>query len=116
MVQNPSLDKQALQEFFPSTEKLEQILMTISGMDEAYIKAKFADFVQKYHLTVRQNQFLSMLQNQIIVNNGINFARLYQVPFTSLDKNSIDGVFSSVQADELFEILDNFKIEETRAE
>lgn len=116
MVQNPSLDKQTLQEFFPSTEKLEQVLMTISGMDEAYIKAKFADFVQKYHLTARQNQFLSMLQNQIIANNGINFARLYQAPFTSLDKDSIDGVFSSVQADELFEILDNFKIEETRAE
>ena len=116
MVQNPSLDKQTLKEFFPSTEKLEQILMTISGMDADYIKAKFADFVQKYHLTARQNQFLSMLQNQIIANNGINFARLYQAPFTSLDKNSIDGVFSSVQADELFEILDNFKIEETRAE
>ena len=116
MVQNPSLDKQTLQEFFPSTEKLEQVLMTISGMDETYIKAKFADFVQKYHLTARQNQFLSMLQNQIIANNGINFARLYQAPFTSLDKDSIDGVFSSVQADELFEILDNFKIEETRAE
>ena len=116
MVQNPSLDKQTLKEFFPSTEKLEQILMTISGMDADYIKAKFADFVQKYHLTARQNQFLSMLQNQIIANNGINFARLYQAPFTSLDKNSIDGVFSSVQAVELFEILDNFKIEETRAE
>lgn len=51
MVQNPSLDKQTLQEFFPSTEKLEQVLMTISGMDETYIKAKFADFVQKYHLS-----------------------------------------------------------------
>lgn len=116
MVQNPSLDKQTLQEFFPSTEKLEQILMTISGMDADYIKAKFTDFMQKYHLTARQNQFLSMLQNQIIANNGINFARLYLAPFISLDKNSIDGVFSSVQADELFEILDNFKIEETRAE
>ena len=63
MVQNPSLDKQTLQEFFPSTEKLEQVLMTISGMDETYIKAKFADFVQKYHLADFTHRLLTTEEN-----------------------------------------------------
>ncbi|MFI3242395.1 MAG: DEAD/DEAH box helicase family protein [Alphaproteobacteria bacterium] len=111
LVQNPSLDKEILQAFFPSAEKLEQVLISISGMDEDYIKAKFAEFMQKYHLSSVQNKFLSMLQNQIIKNNGIELSSLYQSPFTLIDKNSIDGVFTSTQADEIVNILKVFNTE-----
>jgi type I restriction enzyme R subunit len=77
------------------------------GLDEAAIEAAFSGFVRAHPgLTSRQLRFLQVLQNHIAQNGGIELERLYEPPFTTLDAESVDGIFPEPQAvDDLLAIL-----------
>ncbi len=110
LTQNPDVSLEVLQEFYDEATPLDQILRNIIGMEPNAVRERFEQFAHKHpHLTAKQTRFLSMLQNHIAKYGAIELERLYEDPFTLVDADGIDGVFSEEEADELITIISSFK-------
>ena len=81
------------------------------GLDPVVVEQTFLSFVHKRPgLTSQQLRFLQMLQKYIADNGGIELERLYEPPFTTLQAESIDGIFKNTgDVDELLVILSVFE-------
>lgn len=109
LTQNPDVSLEVLQEFYGEATPLDQILRSIIGMDPDAVRERFEQFAYKHpQLTAKQTRFLSMLQNYIAKYGAIELERLYEDPFTLVDADGIDGVFSEDEADELINIINTF--------
>ena len=108
LTQHPDVDLAVLQEFYPASIQLEDILRSIIGMEIEVVQQRFADFTAKNHLNKMQGHFLLTLQRLISNNGALKVAQLYDAPFTSLHSDGVDGLFQDDQVDELLDILKTF--------
>lgn len=93
-------------------QSLLDVLRGLVGLDAEAVEAAFKDFVHKYpQMSAQQLRFLQMLKNHIVQNGGITIERLYDVPFTTIHAEGIDGIFTeSKQIDEILGILEAFQV------
>lgn len=105
---HPDVDLNVLKGFYDTAAPMEQILRTVTGMDEEAVNARFAEFVQVYpSLTAKQVQFLGILKRQIAKSGAIELDSLYEMPFAKL--GDPDTVFDNDdQIDRLLEIVQSF--------
>ena len=111
LVQSPNASREVLEQFFSETvQPLEFAIRSIIGLDPDAIASRFATFAQKHPtLTAKQTRFLSLLQNHIARFGSITLDHLYEQPFTVVDVNGLDGVFTEPEEiDDLLDILDGF--------
>ncbi len=87
------------------------VFRSLVGLDPAAVERAFTAFVHKHpRLSSQQLRFLQVLQNYIAQNGGIEIERLYEPPFTTVDAESVDGVFTSPgEVDEILAILSAFE-------
>jgi type I restriction enzyme, R subunit len=104
----------------PETRRsLLAVFRGLVGLDVAAVEEAFTNFVHTHpRLSSRQLRFLQVLQNHIAQNGGIELERLYEPPFTTIDAESLDGVFPEPgDVDDLLVIIGEFQSTrpETRA-
>jgi type I restriction enzyme R subunit len=119
LLQYPGVDLELLKELYgESAVSLEAIIRSIVGMEPELVKKHFLTFVQRYPgLTADQTLFLNLLQNHISKYGSIGIERLYEPPFTSINSNGLDGVFSDEQQiSELLTIINGFQLEAIQEE
>jgi len=76
------------------------------GFDAIVVEQAFAGFVQRHpKLGAQQLRFLRELQTHIVNNGGIEVERLFERPFTDIHPESVDGVFSPDEAEEIFALV-----------
>ncbi len=86
-------------------KSLLDVFRSLVGLDAAAVDRAFSAFVHTHpRLSAQQLRFLQLLQNHIAQHGGIELARVYEPPFTTLHSNSVDGLFPN-EAAELFGIL-----------
>ena len=106
LTQNPDVSLKVLAEFYDAALPLDFIVRTIVGMDEAAVKERFTEFLQKHpQMSAKQIRFMSLLQTHIAKFGSIEVERLYEDPFTHVDPYGLDGVFGSEEADEIEQII-----------
>ena len=111
LVQNPDIDLNVLKDFYGKPAvSMEYIIRSIIGMDPEAVRQRFATFVHKHpELDAKQTRFLGLLQNHIAKFGSIEIERLYEPPFTTVDSNGLDGVFTEeTKIDELISIISSF--------
>ena len=113
LTNHPGVNLELLKEFYIETAApLDFIIRSLIGMDPEAVKKHFARFVQRYpKITANQTLFLSLLQNHIAKYGTIELAKLYEAPFTSINSDGLDGVFSDEQQiDDLLTIIQDFQL------
>ena len=112
LAQEPDLDLTDLLEYYPETAgNLASAIRGIIGLDAEAVNARFTDFAQQHKLNSAQLRFLDLLKNHIRDYGAIELDQLYEVPFTSLDKDGLDGVFPDEhQAEELIALVESFTV------
>ena len=111
LVQSPNASREVLEQFFSETAvPLEFAIRSVVGLDPDAVASRFTEFAQKHPtLTAKQTRFLSLLQNHIARFGSITLDHLYEQPFTVVDVNGLDGVFTKPEEiDDLLDILDGF--------
>jgi type I restriction enzyme, R subunit len=112
LLQNPDIDLNVLKDFYEETAvSLDFIIRSLIGMEPEAVRHRFAEFVHKHpRLNARQTQFLRLLQNHIAKYGSIELGRLYEPPFTTIDSDGLDGVFTDdAEINALLDILETFK-------
>ena len=110
LTQSPHASRQVLAQFFKSTvEPVELAIREIIGMDPSAVAGRFSEFARKYPLTAKQTRFLGLLENHIARYGSITIDRLYEQPFTVVDADGLDGVFTSEdQVKDLLAVIQMF--------
>jgi type I restriction enzyme, R subunit len=87
---------EVLKQFYGATAvPLDHIIRSLVGMDPAAVKTRFAGFAQQHpSLNAKQLHFLNLLQNHIAKFGSVKLDRLYEDPFTIVDADGLDGVFT----------------------
>ena len=111
LTQNPNVDLAKLQLLYPKTTgHLELAIRRVIGLDASAVEQRFEAFVEQHSgLNARQVRFLNLLKSLIASAGAIELERLYEPPFTTLDTDSIDGLFDDEdQIDELLGLIASF--------
>jgi type I restriction enzyme R subunit len=112
LTQHPDLNLKELTEYYPETAgHLDLAIRGIIGLDPALVHGRFSAFVAKHGtMTSAQIRFLDLLQNHIAKYGAIEIGKLYEQPFTTINAEGLDGVFTDEsQIDELLGIINSFK-------
>lgn len=110
--QNPNLSVDQLYVLFPEyKDDLYQCIRKIIGLDAKEVGKHFDSFRQKHGtLSSDQLRFLSMVENHIVKNGGVEIESLYQAPFTMIKSGGIDEVFNDdIILNEVFSLINNFE-------
>lgn len=93
------------------------ILRHFVGVDEEELSRRFDNFIKEHsgRMTGLQMRMLEMIKKDIVQNKGIAFASLYGPPYTGINSNGIDGVFGDSMTDEIFALIEPYKIDKTTA-
>jgi type I restriction enzyme R subunit len=105
--QVPGLKPEDLDRIFPQhSQSLDKLIRSLVGMDELTVRLAFEDF-RKQHTTLQANQlqFLSLVEQEIIKSGGLEIARLYQQPFTSIHTLGLDGIFKEEEANKVIALI-----------
>jgi type I restriction enzyme, R subunit len=96
LVQNKDVNLEILKQFYSSMAvPLDHIIRSLVGMDPAAVKARFTGFAQQHpSFNAKQLHFLNLLQNHIAKFGSVKLDRLYEDPFTIVDADGLDGVFT----------------------
>lgn len=111
LLHDPDLNVEDLLVHFPNKAKrLDLAIRQVIGMDARKVDEVFTQFVRKYQqLNAHQIRFLELLKGYIAEYGAINLGKLYDAPFTTIDSNGFDGVFTEEkQAEDLLAILHQF--------
>lgn len=112
LAQEPDLDLTDLLEYYPETAgNLAVAIRSIIGLNAELVNDRFTAFAQQHKLNSTQLRFLDLLKNYIRDFGAIELDQLYETPFTSLDKDGLDGVFpDEQQAEEIIALVESFSI------
>jgi type I restriction enzyme, R subunit len=108
---HPVVDLRDLGVHYPElADHLDIAIRSIIGLGAVAVSARFEYFVHEPpRLTAKQLRFLALLKNHLARYGFIEIERLYEAPFTSVDTNGIDGVFSDdAQINVLLDIIGTF--------
>jgi type I restriction enzyme R subunit len=82
---------------------------SLVGLDREAAKEAMAGFLTGKTLTANQIEFVNLVVNHL-TDHGVMDARLlYESPFTDLTPRGPDGLFTSMQVDELIGILESVR-------
>lgn len=110
LTHDPQLDLHDLVEYHRVAPDLYRAIRGIIGLEGDLVERRFSEFVRAHpNLASHQIQFLDLLQAHIARYGSIELETLYEAPFTLLHSDSLDGLFDERLAEELLEILEDFR-------
>jgi len=78
---------------------------SLVGLDVGAAKQALGAFVTDSTLSANQIEFVSLVVNHLTEHGTMEPSRLYESPFTDLSPRGPDGLFSSMQLDQLLATL-----------
>jgi type I restriction enzyme R subunit len=88
---------------------------SLVGLDREAAKEVLAGFVSNKTLSANQIEFVNLIVNHLTEHGVMEASSLYESPFTDLTPQGPEGLFSSVQIDELMAVIDRVKAAATAA-
>ena len=82
---------------------------SLVGLDRQAAKNALGAFLSGGNLRATQMQFLDEVVNHLTEHGCMDAARLYESPYTDINAEGVEGVFSSQQVDELISILEEVR-------
>lgn len=80
-------------------------IRSLVGLDREAAKHAFSQFLSGGTATANQVEFVNLIVDYLTENGVMDPKRLYESPFTDVNPRGPEGVFSSVQVDQLVAVL-----------
>jgi type I restriction enzyme R subunit len=108
LFREPDLHVDELLLHFPNTaNRLDLAIRQVIGLDAEKVNEHFTAFVRKYtNLTSHQIRFLELIKKHITNYGGLEIEKLWEAPFTQINIDGIDGVFTKdEQVNDLLDLI-----------
>ena len=84
-------------------------IRSLVGLDREAAKLAFGDFLTGSKLSANQIEFINLIIDHLTHHGTMSASLLYESPFTDINAQGPEGVFSSVQVDALVAVLDHIR-------
>jgi type I restriction enzyme R subunit len=85
-------------------------IRSLVGLDREAAKRALAGFMDGKALSANQVEFLNLVADHLTQRGYMPVERLYDSPFTDLNPQGVEGVFSPEQTDELIQVLEEVRL------
>ena len=92
------------------SEGLGLFVRSLVGLDREAAKQAMASFIADKTLGANQIEFVNLIVDHLTEHGVMDAALLYESPFTDINPQGPEGVFSSKQVGELVAILEQVKV------
>ena len=82
---------------------------SLVGMDRSAAKDAMQNFLAEKSLSANQIEFVNLVVDHLTEHGIVAPDRLYESPFTDITPRGPDGLFSTVELDELMEVLETVR-------
>ena len=98
-----------LQRAKKQSQGLGLFVRSLVGLHREAAKQAFAGFLTGKTLSANQIEFVNLIIDHLTEQGVMEPALLYESPFTDLSPHGPDGVFSSMQVDQLVSLLNQIR-------
>ncbi|MGO1585678.1 MAG: type I restriction endonuclease subunit R, partial [Mesonia sp.] len=109
MLFDGGINKEAIEKELGAQFNIVKFIISLMGLSAAHVDKAFANFINEYQLNSVQIQFLDTIKKFLTSNGKIEPSKLYDSPFKNYHSMGIDGVFTTQQADAIFDIVESFE-------
>jgi len=92
-----------------ASQGLGLFVRSLVGLDRESAKEALGDFLAGKVLGANQIEFVNLIVNHLTEHGVMDASLLYESPFTDITPQGPDGLFTSVQVDELVAVLDRVR-------
>lgn len=98
-----------LQKAKAACDGLGLFVRSLVGLDREAAKKALGGFIGGKSLRANQIEFLNLIIDHLTEHGAMDARLLYDSPYTDFSARGVDGVFESVEVDELVSILDDVR-------
>ena len=85
---------------------LGEFIRSVIGLDNAEIEKVFAQYLDTNNFNANQIRFIDKIISYLRINGTmLDIGTLYEAPFTDINAEGIDGVFSTKDADNIIYLI-----------
>ena len=84
-------------------------MRSLVGLDREAAKEALSKFLAGKILSANQIEFVNLIVNHLTEHGVMDASLFYESPFTDVTPQGPDGIFSSVQLDELVAVLEHVR-------
>lgn len=95
-------------ECFGTMQTLPQFIRSLVGLDKQAVQQAFSKYLQGTTYNAAQIRFIEMIIEQLTSLGTLEAGRLYDQPFTNMNPRGVEGIFNLKDADEIFNIVEEF--------
>jgi type I restriction enzyme, R subunit len=92
-----------------TSEGLGLFIRSLVGLDRETAKAAFGDFLSKSTASANQIEFINLIIDHLTHHGIMDPGLLYESPFTDINTQGPEGIFSRSQVDSLVTVLENIR-------
>jgi type I restriction enzyme R subunit len=95
-------------ECFGAEQTLPHFIRSLVGLDKQTVQQAFSKYLEGTTYNATQIRFIEMIIEQLTSLGTLEASRLYNQPFTNMNPRGVEGIFNLKDADEIFNIVDEF--------
>lgn len=85
---------------------LGEFIRSVIGLDNEEIEKVFAQYLDANNFNANQIRFIDKIISYLKINGTmLDIGTLYEAPFTDINAEGIDGIFSSKDADNIIYLI-----------
>jgi type I restriction enzyme, R subunit len=101
---------EVIQQATEQSHGLGMFIRSLVGLDRETAKQAFSQFVMGTTATASQLEFIDLIVQHLTENGVMEPERLYESPFTDINPQGPEGIFSSAKVDQLVKVLAEIRL------
>ncbi|HEY9704787.1 MAG TPA: type I restriction-modification enzyme R subunit C-terminal domain-containing protein, partial [Allocoleopsis sp.] len=101
-------NRERFEDVFGNNKGLKQLIRELVKLDREVVKSAFSKYLDGTKFKETQIKFVELIADYLTQRGVMNAEQLYEMPFTNLHYQGVEGLFNDGEVDDLINIIESF--------